>query len=48
VKQGDTGKCVEVLHRHVLAHVDRIQTYMRPGVNSITFSTHRRQGKGNL
>jgi DNA-binding GntR family transcriptional regulator len=42
VKQGDTLKCVEVLHRHVLTHVDRIQTYMRPGANSITFSNHRR------
>jgi DNA-binding GntR family transcriptional regulator len=42
VKQGETRKCVEVLHRHVLAHVDRIQTYMRPGTTSITFSNNRR------
>jgi DNA-binding GntR family transcriptional regulator len=37
VKQGNTGKCVQVLHRHVLAHVDRIQTYMRPQAHSTTF-----------
>ena len=38
VKQGDAGKCVQVLHRRRLAHVDRIQTYMRPGAHSTTFS----------
>lgn len=38
VKQGDAEKCVQVLHRHVLAHVDRIQTYMRPKAHSNTFS----------
>ena len=36
VKQGDAGKCVQALHRHVLAHVDRIQTYLRPQAQSTT------------
>ncbi|MGA2609693.1 MAG: GntR family transcriptional regulator [Terriglobia bacterium] len=26
----DTDKCIEILHRHVLAHVERIQKYMKP------------------
>ncbi len=38
VKKGDTDACVQVLHRHVLAHVDRIQTYLRPEAHSIAFS----------
>jgi DNA-binding GntR family transcriptional regulator len=38
VQQGDTAACVQVLHRHVLAHVDRIQTYLRPEAHSIAFS----------
>ncbi len=33
VRQNDTAKCVQVLHRHVLAHVDRIQSYMKPEVH---------------
>jgi DNA-binding GntR family transcriptional regulator len=36
-KQGDAEKCIQVLHRHVLAHVDRVQTYMRPA-HSISLS----------
>lgn len=32
VRESDTAKCVRVLHRHVLAHVDRIQSYMKPEI----------------
>lgn len=38
VKRGDTETCIQVLHRHVLAHVDRIQTYLRPEAHSIAVS----------
>jgi DNA-binding GntR family transcriptional regulator len=38
VSKGDTDACVQVLHRHVLAHVERIQTYLRPGPHSIAVS----------
>ncbi len=30
VKLSDTLKCVQVLHRHVLAHVERVQAYLKP------------------
>jgi GntR family transcriptional regulator, rspAB operon transcriptional repressor len=33
IQDKDVLKCVEVLHRHVLAHVDRIQNYMKPQSN---------------
>jgi DNA-binding GntR family transcriptional regulator len=38
VREGDTDACVQVLHRHVLAHVERIQTYLRPAPKSIAVS----------
>jgi DNA-binding GntR family transcriptional regulator len=36
VDRRDVERCIEILRRHVLAHVDRIQTYMRPQAHSIS------------
>ncbi len=40
VQQKDTERCVAVLRRHVLAHVDRIQTYLRPEAHSHASRIH--------
>ena len=36
VEERDLERCIDILRRHVLAHVDRIQTYMRPQAHSIS------------
>jgi DNA-binding GntR family transcriptional regulator len=36
IQERDAVRCNAILRRHVLAHLDRIQTYMRPEAHSIS------------
>jgi DNA-binding GntR family transcriptional regulator len=38
VQRSDKVKCVQVFHRHVLAHLDRIQSYVRPEAQHVISS----------
>ncbi len=40
-QQSDATRCVQILHRHILAHIDRIHTYMRPEMHSFTVSSEK-------
>src|SRR5262249_2089573 len=36
VQDKDVAKCVRTLHAHVLAHVDRVQSQLKPGERQLT------------